>query len=333
MYKFIIYIVFSLPLFFLTGCIGEDSYDNTPQGNFEELWKIMDEKYCFFDYKKIDWDSVHTVYSKMITADMTEDELFEVMGKTLSVLRDGHVNLAFKGNVSRYWSWYEDYPKNFDEDIKDDYLGKDYRIGGGLRYKILPDNIGYVYYGDFSTAVSNGNINSMLSYLAICNGIIFDVRSNGGGNLSTATTLASHFTDERVHTGYVRHKTGTRHNDFSDPLAIYVDPSSGVRWQKKVVVLVNRHCFSATNEFVNMMHCFPNVTLLGDKTGGGSGMPFTSELPNGWVVRFSASPYYDANMNQIEFGIDPDVSVKLTAADQIKGIDTLIEAARKLLTK
>jgi hypothetical protein len=334
MSKRILHIVFFIivPLLF-TSCIQDESYSNTPQGNFEQLWKLMDEKYCFFDYKQINWDSIHTVYSKLITSEMTNDQLFEVMGNMLSVLKDGHVNLMYNGDVSRNWSWYEDYPRNFDESIEESYLGNDYRIAGGLKYRILSDNIGYIYYGDFSDAAGNGNIDQILSYFSICNGIIIDVRNNGGGNISNSTTLASHFTNVRVHTGYIRHKTGTGHNDFSNPLAVYLDPATGVRWQKKVVVLTNRHCFSATNDFVNSMHCFSNVTLLGDKTGGGSGLPFTSELPNGWVVRFSASPCYDANMNQIEFGIDPNVKVDLTAQDEIKGIDTLIEAARKLLSE
>lgn len=38
-----------LPL--LNGCIREEEFDNTPQGNFEALWKIIDEQYCFLDYK------------------------------------------------------------------------------------------------------------------------------------------------------------------------------------------------------------------------------------------------------------------------------------------
>ena len=33
-------------------------FDNTPRGNFEALWTIMDRPYCFFSYKIIDWDSV-----------------------------------------------------------------------------------------------------------------------------------------------------------------------------------------------------------------------------------------------------------------------------------
>lgn len=325
-------IIFSLTFMIGCGsCISEKQYSDNPEGNFEQLWKIMDEKYCFFDYKQVDWDSVHNVYSKYITPEMSEDALFEVLGNMLSTLKDGHVNLYYTGNTARYWSWYEDYPHNFDQTIVDSYLGTDYHVAGGLKYKILPDNIGYVYYGDFSVGVSNGIINDMLSYFAICNGIIIDVRNNGGGMLTNSTTLASHFTNKKVLTSYMCHKTGTGHNAFSDPFAIYLDPATGIRWQKKVIVLTNRHCFSATNDFVNNMHGLPNVTLLGDKTGGGSGMPFTSELPNGWAVRFSASPYFDANMKQIEFGIDPDIWVSLTTEDALKGEDTLIEAARELL--
>ena len=62
-------------------------------------------------------------------------------------------------------------------------------------------------------------------------------------------------------------------------------------------------------------------------------MPFTSTLPNGWTVRFSACPSYDRNRQQIEFGIAPDYPVGQTDADFAKGRDTLIEFARKLLAE
>ena len=41
----------------LTGCIGEEDYANDPVGNFEQLWKIIDEQYCFLEAKGIDWDA------------------------------------------------------------------------------------------------------------------------------------------------------------------------------------------------------------------------------------------------------------------------------------
>ena len=315
----------------LGGCIREEEFDNSPQGNFEALWTIIDEQYCFLDYKQIDWDDVYRRYRPLITPDMSGDGLFEVLGNMLAELKDGHVNLFSASNTARYWDWYLDYPRNFSEALVESYLGRDYRIGGGASYTILDDNIGYVYYGDFSSGIGEGNLDEMLLYLSICNGLIIDVRNNGGGNLTTATKLAARFTNERVLTGYIQHKTGKGHSDFSTPEPIYLEPSNSIRWQKPVVVLMNRHAYSATNDFINSMRYLPLVTLLGDKSGGGSGLPFSSELPNGWAVRFSASPHLDAEGQHIEFGIDPDIKLDMDADDEARGIDTLIEAARALL--
>ena len=45
----------------------EEEVNNTPQGNFEALWKIIDEQYCFLDYKQIDWNAIHDKYQPLIT--------------------------------------------------------------------------------------------------------------------------------------------------------------------------------------------------------------------------------------------------------------------------
>jgi C-terminal processing protease CtpA/Prc len=79
------------------------------------------------------------------------------------------------------------------------------------------------------------------------------------------------------------------------------------------------------------MHSLPKVTLIGDTTGGGSGLPFSSELPNGWSVRFSASPIYNAQMQHIEFGIEPDIKIDITSDDYQRGVDTIIEKARAVI--
>ena len=81
------------------------------------------------------------------------------------------------------------------------------------------------------------------------------------------------------------------------------------------------------------MKQWPLATIVGDVTGGGAGMPFSSSLPNGWSVRFSASPMYDADGESTEFGIAPDVRVDLQQADFLRGEDTIIEAARSILAK
>lgn len=323
---FIFFILFSF-----SSCFEEESSENTKRGNFEALWKIIDEHYCFFDYKNIDWDDVYNRYSVRISEEMDNDALFVVLGEMLAELEDGHVNLTASHNVARYWKWFEDYPDNFDVKIQRNYIGTDYGIASGLKYKILEDNIGYIYYGSFASAIGEGNISQVLHRMALCDGIIIDVRDNGGGMLSNSERLASHFFSESTLVGYIKHKIGKGHDDFSKPYPKYIEPSLAVQYYKKVVILTNRRCYSAANDFVNTMRYRKNTVIIGDKTGGGGGLPFSSELPNGWSVRFSASPMLDAEMNQTEFGIEPDVSVNMTKEDMDKGLDTIIEKALDIL--
>ena len=319
----------------VTSCIREDVSGNTPEANFESLWKIIDEQYCFLDYKKqeygLDWDQVHETYAKRITPSMGWEALFEVLSEMVAELRDGHVNLTSSLASSQYRQWFDSYPRNFSDSIQSIYLKKDYNQSSGLTYQILENNIGYIYCSSFSNGIGDGNLDQTLNRLAICDGLIIDVRNNGGGNLTTAQKLAARFTNQKTLVGYMTHKTGKGHSDFSNPYPVYIEPSNGIRWQKRAVVLTNRRSFSATNDFVNSMKQFPLITIVGDKTGGGSGLPFTSEIPCGWSIRFSASPMLDPQMNQIEFGINPDVKVDMTSEDMQKGKDTMIEIACKLL--
>jgi C-terminal processing protease CtpA/Prc len=131
----------------------------------------------------------------------------------------------------------------------------------------------------------------------------------------------------------VQHKTGPGHNEFSEKEPRFLEPSKDLRWHKPVCVLTNRKVFSAANEFVMYMKQLPQVTIVGDHTGGGAGMPFNSSLPNGWNVRFSAVPMYDAQAQSAEFGIDPDYNVQQTDTDFARGDDTIIEFARHLLSE
>lgn len=326
-----------LSAFLAVSCVEEEEFANTPQGNFEALWHIIDQHYCFFDYKQhengLDWNWVHAKYQEQINAGMTNEQLFEVLGNMLGELRDGHVNMTAAHDMARYWQWFENYPANYSDSLQRIYLGTDYHIAAGMRYKVLDDNIGYIRYASFSEGLGAGNLTEVLNNLLLCRGLIIDIRDNGGGELTNAGRLASRFTNERTLVGYVQHKTGPGHSDFSHMEPRYLDPAASLRWQKPVCVLVNRHVFSAANEFAMYMKALPKVILVGDHTGGGAGMPFSNSLPNGWTVRFSAVPMYDAQRQSTEFGIAPDHQVSLSALDFARGRDTIIEYARKLLSQ
>ena len=328
-----IYIALSvlLGVFLCASCVDEEEFKNTNQGNFEAMWKIMDEHYCFFREKNIDWNAIHDKYAKQVNGNMNRDQLFEVLANMIGELRDGHVNLYTSFDMGRNWSWHEDFPSNFSDSLFNQYMGNDYKIAAGLKYKTLDDNIGYVYYGSFSSAIGDGNLDEVMMELAPTRALILDLRNNTGGNLTYAEKLAARFVNEETLVGYMQHKTGRGHDDFSALEEQRIKPSKGVRWQKKVIVLTNRSVYSAANEFVKYMKSLPQVTIVGDNTGGGAGLPFSSELPNGWGVRFSACPMYDVNKQSTESGIAPHHAVSLSQEDLLKGRDTIIEFARSIV--
>lgn len=322
-------------LFSLTACVTQEVEDNNRLGNFDSLWRVLDEHYCFFDYKKevygLDWNKVRDTYRPRISETMNNKQLFEVLSNMTYELRDGHVNLSAAHNVSRYGRWFDDYPMNQSDSLERIYLGRaeDYQQAGGLKYRILKNNVGYVRCTTFEYNFGDGNLQEMMRYLATCDRLVIDVRSNGGGMLTAAEKLASLFINEETVVGYMCHKTGKAHDAFSAADPIRMKPFVGLRWQREVYVLTNRRTYSAANSFVMFLKGLPQVTIVGDRTGGGAGMPFSAELPNGWSIRFSACPMYDRNQQLTEMGIDPDVKLDIVSDDYQRGIDTILEYCLK----
>ncbi|HIY48904.1 MAG TPA: S41 family peptidase [Candidatus Barnesiella excrementavium] len=329
------FLVSLLSLLSLSSCHKVEVFEDDPYGNFDALWTILDERYCFFEYKEIDWEQVRIKYRKKLTMNMTSEELFSVCGDMLMELKDGHVNLVSAHDTSRYWDWLYGSPENYQERLIDEYyLNFDYRYTSGIKYKILPQNVGYMYYGSFSNTIGEGNLDQILAYLSTSTGLIIDVRSNGGGSLSNVETLVSRFINQETLVGYISHKTGPGHQDFSELYPIKYSPSNRIRYQKPVVILANRGTYSAANNFVSVMKELPQVVVMGDITGGGSGLPFSSELPNGWSIRFSASPIYDASRQHTEFGVAPTEGYKMDMdLEQVgQGHDTILDRAIAYLT-
>jgi len=328
------YLILNLLLLFAIGCTHpfEAVDDNTPLGNFEALWRIIDEKYCFLDEKGIDWDSVRDVYrprfDTMRITNWDDNYLyFNQMAEVVNLLRDGHVNLYSFFDVSSCTDWYAGYPANFDADLLTRVYLTDYHRAGGISYqRIHGDTIGYIYYGSFSSGFSDANIIAVLNHFRDCRGIIIDVRNNGGGDLNNAYKLAAPFFSRDTVVGYWQHKSGKAHDDFSEMQPMRLEDTKGY-WLRPVIVLCNRHTYSAANFFVSIMRYADNSLILGGLSGGGGGMPMSYELPNGWLVRFSSVRMYDRDNQSIEPGIQPDGIVTLTSTDR----DDIIETAVRII--
>ncbi len=329
----------AVPLALLTGCSEEEmGYADTPEGNFDALWSIIDTRYCYLDEKHIDWDSIGREYRSRLRPDMREIELFDLCAAMLDELKDGHVNLVAPFNTSYYRQWWSDYPQDFRlRTVQEDYLHFDYGQTSGISYKmLLPDSIGYMYYPSFSAGIGELNLDYILATLYRSKGLIIDVRDNGGGLLTNVGVLVSRFISDEVTGGFIRHKTGPGHSEFSDPYVFTYKPCDPRRisWNgTPVAVLTNRSCFSAANDFVAVMKTLPDVTVIGARTGGGGGLPFTSELPNGWSVRFSASPVNDPFDRPTEEGIEPDEGFAVSSPDEelAAGRDRILDTALEYL--
>ena len=138
-------------------CHPYEEWDDSAEGNFDALWTILDEHYCFFDEKDIDWNEVGQRYRARLVPGITQQELFALCTEMIDELEDGHTNLISPFDISYYDQWWTDYPQDFDiRVLQEHYLGFDYKVSSGIYYKIMPNNIGYIYYPSFSSTIGEG---------------------------------------------------------------------------------------------------------------------------------------------------------------------------------
>lgn len=304
-----------------------------PEAIFEEAWEYADREYAFFDFKNINWDEVYDEFRPKVNPQSTDEELFEVLDDMLYRLRDGHVNLTAGFDFSRNWRWYLDFPPNFNYNILErNYFQEQQQFIGGFTMMDFGE-VGYIRYASFSSPVSDGQLDYILDQFQHKKGIIFDIRENGGGSVDNVNRIASRFTASTIDIGRQRFRNGSEHNDFSPWMPLQLEPAEEDRTQflKPIILLTNRSCFSSATFFAMYMKALPNVTIIGDWTGGGGGIPAFTELANGWILRVSNTQTETTDGLNIEGGVPPDIEVELTEEDENQGIDTILEKAFELL--
>ena len=305
---------------------GDDLESSNAQENFDYLWTECLERYTFFDLKDIDWEAVRVKYQAQITEGMDRVELFSVLANMLNELQDGHVNLISNFNVS-FFQIDQLGQDNFDfRIIEDNYLPPNYFVSGPFRHDFIADGaVGYIRYGSFTGSVSEKNIGFILDRYKNTKGLILDLRENGGGAVSDVYSILRRFVKEETIVAQSRIKSGPGKNEFTPLEDAVVTPTRGVRYDEKVMVLVDRGTYSAGSIFSLATKEIPNLVLVGDFTGGGLGAPNGGELPNGWEYRFSITQTLDLNGNNYENGVPPDIEAFIDWEDRTK--DEVIERA------
>jgi hypothetical protein len=292
---------------------------------FESAWAITNGVYPYFQFKQINWDSLHAVYLPL--AEQSKgDEIFFVLFKMLAELKDGHVDLATKGGypVRTYTP-----PRttrdlfSFDPLVVRKYFSRELKLAGNnnMEYELLSDSIGYVRLSTFTEGTWIQDFHSILDYFHTTKGLIVDVRNNGGGSTNNSDIVVSRFLNAPLIYGavYIKGKL--------QPTS-QLRPRGPFRYANSVVVLSNGVCFSTTEHFVEMMKQVPTVTVVGDTTGGGSGAPEYYSLPSGRRIRISVKDFRRYDGFPYEWnGVPPDVYVAQTELDAKQGRDKQLEYA------
>ena len=167
-----------------------------------------------------------------------------------------------------------------------------------------------------------------MTHTKIQKGLIIDLRNNGGGDPTNAMTILNRLTTTPILVGSTYEKVGKAHNDFSKSSEIWLNPKeNSKKYLGKVIVLTNRNCYSSTSHFVAWAKALPNVTSIGDNTGGGGGLPTSIQLSNGWILRYSSTIGLDAKGFNFENGTPPDIKIDMDKIDFENGIDSILERA------
>lgn len=305
----------------------EDLASTNPRVNFEYLWNECNEKYAYFDLKEVDWNQVKTDYSNKIYPNMSEDSLFNVLGGMLKELEDDHANLISNVKTSFYGVEYRA-QDNFDwRVVVDNYITEDYYISGQFAHNFIANNeIGYIRLSTFADPINSESLDFILRRYKNTKGLIIDIRENGGGAIENVFKLLGRFVETETMVYYSRIKAGTEHNNFTDATGAYVQSYNGIRYTKDVIVLTDRGTYSSGSLLALATKNLPNVSLVGDTTGGGLGMPNGGQLPNGWTYRFSITQTLTLEKKpDYEKGVPPDIMIQFDWNDLNK--DEILEMA------
>lgn len=278
---------------------------------FDGFWSAFDREYPYFIYKEIDWNAARALYRDRAAAAMTDDELVSILGEMVAPLRDQHVVFIRPDGV-RIPTYTPEAPVNWDQ------AAWSSRVNGLGWQQLRPNfgylrsgSIGYIAIGAWNPAhFSAADFDATLEILRDCDRLIIDVRANGGGDDALAYQVAGRFAAAAVITEYFRFRSGPAHNDLGPLQERRLTPRGSWQFTKPVAVLIGRRSVSSNESFVLAMGELPQVTLVGDTTGGASGNPSTWTLGDGWSYTVPHWIAYDARHRVVEWnGIAPDVVV------------------------
>ncbi|HCS64385.1 MAG TPA: hypothetical protein DIW64_10070 [Cellvibrio sp.] len=216
------------------------------------------------------------------------------------------------------------------------------RAAGEIVWFKTNDNIGYLIIGSMSdytegkstvisdiasdVAIAEAAISDALKDLEDTDGLIIDVRVNGGGQDQVALTFVRHFMNQ----SQVVYSKSAGHGAWATPTQdVVLDPQSDNIYLKPTAVLVSGDTASAAELFTIAMASLPQVTIIGEPTAGAFSDILVKRLTSDILFGISNETYLDTQGNNYEgVGIPADIVVPFgTLQEREGGYDGGIDAA------
>lgn len=203
-------------------------------------------------------------------------------------------------------------------EIEDIPLVRERIILKTVKTKLLPQNIGYIRITsfdertdkDFSQALLDMNVDSL-------DGLVIDLRNNGGGTLSSMQNISDLLLPEGVIT-YFEYKDGNK--QYFRSTDNYIDiPLS---------VIINGGSASASEAFAGAIRDHGRGTLIGEQSFGKgivqSVYPFTKSDKGTTAIYITTARYFTPNGECIHGkGITPDIEVSLPEENKYLSFDEM----------
>ena len=328
-----IYILLVILALSVLGCerlIFEPDPLNDPESIFEELWNTFNTDYAPFEQRGVNWQEQYDLCRPLVNQYTTDDELQEIIRQMLSSLNDMHVKFTVPGKKLFCSNIYFNDKPGYDlfalDLITSGYLTSEAReLGDG---GIVMGWIGTVGYVHFKWIGDNFlDMDKVLDSFTDADGLIIDLRHNGGGDFTYFYSEIGRLTEEDRYTHRSKTKNGPGKEDFTEWHEWYIHPS-GKYFNKPLVLLTDRYTGSAAERATMALKTLPNLVHVGDTTNGGHSTMIGKELVNGWyftvcpqIVEFMDGKSYEG------IGMIPDISVQNTEEDMDAGQDRTLEMA------
>jgi len=204
-----------------------------------------------------------------------------------------------------------------------------------FRWKMLPGNIAHVELNSFSNADASQGFADNFDEISKADGIIFDVRKNGGGSSSFGYNVLSRLTQKPFAVSSWRtmnyrpaFRAWGNATDSYDSTGNMESPNPDQYYAGPVAVLSGTNTFSAAEDFLVAFDVMDRGPIIGQASGGSTGQPLGFSLPGGGTARITTKrDTYPDGSDFVGDGVQPDTLAPPTVKAFIERRDLALEAA------